>query len=95
MTYTQLTQRIIALSYLPQSKDLAALLCDISRQTHKQGRGLLSAVVVHADDGLPGDGFFALGRELGFTLYDEPAFWKARLDEVHSIWRPDSPPAKM
>jgi hypothetical protein len=35
--------------------------------------------VVHADDCLPGEGFFALGRGLGFTFDDEPAFWKERL----------------
>jgi hypothetical protein len=49
-----------------------------------QGReGLLSAVVVHADDGRPGKGFDALGRDLGFKFDDDVTFWQEQVEKVH------------
>ncbi len=66
-TYGALVQEIAALSYGPRSPALSELLCEIARRTVREGKGMLSAVVVHAGDpdDLPGDGFFALQAELG------------------------------
>jgi len=86
MSYLELTAEIDALSYRPQSGELSKLLSEISLETHKHEKGLLSAVVVHADDGRPGKGFYALGRDLGFTFDDDVKFWQEQVEKVHQIW---------
>ena len=80
MSYLELTAEIDALSYCPQSGELSKVLSEISLETHKHGKGLLSAVVVHADDGRPGKGFYALGRDF------DVKFWQEQVENVHQIW---------
>lgn len=46
---------------------------------------LLSAVVDRGDR-QPRDGFYALGRELGFEFDYEVEFWREQRDEVHRLW---------
>jgi hypothetical protein len=58
----------------PDSRLFADMLDEISRQTDREGLGMLSAVVIHkGDDYLPGDGFFKRGRELGRDPSDRPS----------------------
>ena len=41
------------------------ILGEISTYEHEHSRPMLSVLVFHADDGMPGDGFFNLARKLG------------------------------
>ena len=44
-----------------EDRDQISLLLDeISRHEHARGNPLLSAVVIHMDDNIPGNGFFTL-----------------------------------
>ena len=68
-------------------RELAAMLDEVSRTEHARGRPMLSAVVVHADDLKPGQGFFALARDLDeFDGNDEETFFLAELRRVHEAW---------
>jgi hypothetical protein len=86
ITYSQLASRITAMRYAPNGDPFSELLCDISRATHAQGRGLLSAVVVHVDDERPGNGFFALVESLGYDATDKESAWQREIAKVHAIW---------
>lgn len=65
------------------------ILDEISRYEHSKGRPLLSAVVIRANLGQPGQGFYSLANELG--LYDgrtrELEFFVSELNRVHDYWR--------
>lgn len=76
----------------PEHRDqMSALLDDISRHEHMQGRPLLSAVVIHMDDNIPGNGFFTLANNLGlFHGGDRFMYFVEELRRVHDHWRPDS-----
>ena len=66
---------------------IADILGEISTHEHKSGNPLLSAVVLLADEGKPGQGFFTLARELG--LYqggDDLKFWLDEIKRVHEHW---------
>jgi hypothetical protein len=69
--------------------EIGRILGAISTHEHEAGRPLLSAIVVHQVDGRPGQGFFALARQLG--LFEpgrgEDAFWQAEVRHVHEYWR--------
>ena len=66
---------------------IAEILGEISTHEHSLGRPLLSAVVVLAEEGRPGQGFFTLAREFG--LYgggDDLRFWLDEIKRVHQYW---------
>lgn len=73
----------------PDHRDqMSALLDEISRHEHSQGRPLLSAVVIHMDDNVPGNGFFTLASDLGlFHGRDRFMYFVEELRRVHDQWR--------
>lgn len=63
-------------------------LGSVSRFEHKRERPLLSALVVGVDSGHPGNGFFALAKELGYHFDDNEAFWDQQTEACHVLWAP-------
>lgn len=86
ISYGELVARIHAWRIEPNDPMLAKILDYVSSQEHSEGRGMLSAVVVHADDRLPGDGFFKLATRLGHDVSDRLAFHAAELQRVHDAF---------
>ncbi len=64
--------------------ELGRILGEISTEEHQKGLPLLSALVVHKENLLPGEGFFKLARELGKQKSDEDndSFYTKELKEV-------------
>ena len=69
-----------------QRTDLSRLLREVSLHEHAAGRPLLTAVVVSQDTRLPGRGFFALMRSLGFGEGGDEALFARELQRVHAHW---------
>ncbi len=68
--------------------EIGRLLGDISIFEHQQQRPLLSAVVIHRVNNMPGHGFFNVARGLGLdTGKDEFLFFVGELRRVHDYWR--------
>lgn len=69
---------------------IGSLLGEISVDEVRQGRPMLSAIVV-TTLGHPGPGFFNLARDLGrlkgTSRDDELRFWKKEVHSVHETWR--------
>ncbi len=67
--------------------DVNMLLYDINRQEMKEGRPLLTAVVVRKDTLKPGRGFFRFAREEGLLLFgDKNTFYLRERGRVHDYW---------
>lgn len=92
ITYTEVAKNIGM-----QPGCIWPLLDDINRHEISQGRELLSAVVVGKSKSrtLPGDGFFHVARELGYSAPDPKEgasqeelreFWEAVLDKVYKVY---------
>jgi hypothetical protein len=64
--------------------ELASLLRAVSAAEDDSGRGLLTAVVVRSDTGMPGTGFFRLAEERGRTVADRQSAWTTELAAVHA-----------
>jgi hypothetical protein len=66
------------------------MLDEINHAEHHAGHPMISAVVVHAQEGVPGPGFFVCARELGQLTsrnrQDELAFFVQELQRVHAHW---------
>jgi hypothetical protein len=66
---------------------IGKLLDEINRYEHAAKRPLLSAVVVHKDEMIPGAGFFKLAQALGlFDGVDRDKFYIQELRRVHDYW---------
>src|SRR5437879_5508547 len=58
----------------------------VSMYEVEHGRPMLSAIVVNAETGSPGDGFEKLARHLGFDVVDGTEFWEDEVEEVLDTW---------
>lgn len=71
----------------PDRDRIGQLLDEINRHEHQLGRPLISVVVIHRDNNMPGPGFFKLARELGLYVgKDDLKFFLDELKRVHSYW---------
>ncbi len=71
------------------AKEAGHLLGEISEQMHKEGKPMLSALVVSQQKGRPGSGFFELAVKLGrlpenASEDEKERFWKLEVNAVHS-----------
>lgn len=88
ITYKNLTRSLKTIRLQPNDPDLFKFLDTISRSENRDGRGMLSVMVIHTDDDkLPGDGFFKLAIELGREFNNREQFWKEEKDRVYNYWK--------
>jgi len=66
---------------------LFKLLENITVYEHKEGRPLLSAIVISRANKMPGYGFFKLARRLGVQKQDNTTFFYAEVRKVFDYWR--------
>ena len=82
-TYSGLAVKVTRFPLAPESYALHELLGEIARSEDAAGRGMLSVVVVHKRDGMPGPGFFKLAAELGREATDPMMLWSEELKLVY------------
>ena len=72
----------------PRYRGIGKVLGQISTYEHRQGRPMLSALVVQAGTLHAGDGFAVLGRRLGEQVQPgaELAFWRDQVEAVIGYW---------
>lgn len=87
IAYSELVDKISALSLEPHDTRLFHLLGEISSDEDKAGRGMLTAIVVHKfGDMQPGPGFFELAKSLGKNTKDPLVCWISEFNKVHDYW---------
>src|SRR5208283_4437107 len=90
ITYYKDVAAIVGLDMAnPHERDqMSVLLDDISISEHDEGRPLLSAVVIHRQDNIPGNGFFTMATRVGeYDGGDRFTFFMVELRRVHDYWR--------
>jgi hypothetical protein len=75
VAYSEVSRHIIAAQIAPHSPQMDYLLYEISKEEDAAGRGMLTALVVLKDEGIPADGFWACAAELGRDIRDRMACW--------------------
>jgi hypothetical protein len=87
VSYTNFVNEIHSIQFDAYDFRLFELLGEISRKESAEGRGMLSALVVHKrGDGLPGPGFFELAQQLGYDTKDIVKFWIEEVKRVYDVW---------
>jgi hypothetical protein len=80
--YGELTQRIHSIEFDPHGTPLRHFLGQLSWDEDIAGRAMITAIVVHKSDRLPGDGFFALAKTLGRDISDKLECWSKEVARV-------------
>ncbi len=87
ISYSKLVTSIKSIELEPRDQRLFALLGEISTAEDAEGRGMLTAIVVHKNgDMQPGPGFFELAKELGKDASDIDKCWVAEIRKVFACW---------
>ena len=87
ITYAQLRARLDVALPRRGGQDLAALLRAVSIAEEREGRGLLSAVVV-GPSGRPGSGWFRLAADAGRYMADRDAAWQGERERLRDALPP-------
>ncbi len=85
--YGQLTEQIHPIHFDPHGTLFRRFLGQLSREEDAAGRGMITAIVVHKADGLPGGGFFVLAQDLGRKVSDQLSFWSKEVERVFTDFR--------
>ncbi len=87
IAYSELVEKIHAIDIGAHDPRLFHLLGEISTEEDNEGRGMLTAIVVHkSGDMQPGPGFFELAKSLGKDTTDILACWIKEFNRVHDYW---------
>jgi hypothetical protein len=88
IAYSELAPQIQSIPFEHDAPRFWHLLGEISIEENAQGRGMLSALVVHKHgDMLPGPGFFALAKHLGKTSKKQvETLWLDEFKKAHDTW---------
>jgi hypothetical protein len=91
ISYTDFMHQIHSISFeTPYDSRLPHLLAEISTEEAKEGRGMMTALVVRKNgDQKPGRGFFELAERIGYVVSDPEKFWIEQVNKVFVSWQKD------
>lgn len=93
--YSTLVGQVGPIRFQARDPSFWYMLGQISREEDADGRGMLTAVVVHqTGDQMPGGDFFELASELGRDPSDRVKCWTAEVNKVHDYWQDHVPPCE-
>ena len=90
ITYGELVTRVSGRRISPRSAALAELLGEVCKVEDAERGTMLGSVVVRADSGIPGEGYFRHAEELGRNVSEKWAFWRGEIERVWDIWEAEA-----
>jgi hypothetical protein len=82
ITYSELAKAITSIQVEPHDYAMDRLLDEISKEEDAAGRGILTALVVRKEDGVPAEGFWGSAQDIGRQYKDKDAMWAAEVTRV-------------
>jgi hypothetical protein len=82
ITYSDLVREITSIQIEPHSYAMNGLLDEISKEEDAAGRGILTALVVRKEDGVPAEGFWASALDIGRDIKNKDAMWVTEFKRV-------------
>ena len=86
LTYAELCSAVTAISLKPRSWAIMAFLNEICTEADAKHGIMLATLVVRADTGLPGDGYFRHAARLGRDVSDREAYWTSEAERVYAAY---------
>ena len=82
VTYTELCEAITVAAIRPYSWKMIALLDEVCSEEDAARGIVLATLVVRADTGRPGRGYFTWAERAGHDVSDPDAYWLAQAEAV-------------
>ena len=86
LTYAELCREVTAITLKPRSWAIMGFLNEICTEADAKHGIMLATLVVRADTGLPGDGYFRHAERLGRDVTDREAYWRSEAERVWSAF---------
>jgi hypothetical protein len=86
LTYSELCRSVDAITLKPRSWAIMAFLNEICTEADARYGIMLATLVVRADSGLPGKGYFRHAERLGRDVTDPQAYWRAEAERVWAVF---------
>jgi len=86
LTYAELCREVTAITLKPRSWAIMGFLNEICTEADAKYGIMLATLVVRADTGLPGDGYFRHAERLGRDVTDREAYWRSEAERVWSAF---------
>ena len=87
LTYAELCREVTAIALKPRSWAIMGFLNEICTEADARYGIMLATLVVRADSGLPGDGYFRHAAKLGRDVTDREAYWRHEAERVWAAYR--------
>lgn len=88
VTYGEVARRVFGGRFSARSGALMDLLGEVDTQQMDERGVMVASLVVRADTGRPGDGYFHFAeQELGLDVTDREAFWRGEAEAVWESYR--------
>lgn len=89
VTYGEIARRVFGGRFSARSGALMDLLGAVDAETDAALDIMIASLVVRADTGMPGEGYFAfVTEELGRVVDDRVAFWRTEAEKVYDAFAP-------
>jgi methyl coenzyme M reductase subunit C len=86
LTYAELCREVTAIALKPRSWAIMAFLNEICTEADAKHGIMLATLVVRADTGLPGAGYFRHAERLGRDVSDREAYWRSEAERVWAVY---------
>lgn len=95
VTYGEVSRRVFHGRASVRSGALMDLLGEVDSETDERLGIMIASLVVRADSGMPGEGYFVFVSEvLGRAVVDRRAFWEQELKRVWEVYAPEQAGAR-
>ena len=95
VTYGEVARRALSGRVSARSSALMDLLGEVDSETDKKRGIMIASLVVRADTGMPGEGYFHFATtELGRPIGDQRAFWETEVARVWDAYSADAGEAR-
>lgn len=87
VTYGDVSVRVFGGRVPARSRHIMDLLAEVDEEEQAASGTIIASLVVRADSGIPGAGYFAfLARRFGRDVDDPEAAWRAEAEKVWSVY---------
>jgi methyl coenzyme M reductase subunit C len=86
ITYAEICREVDAIALKPRSWAIMGFLNEICTEADAAYGIMLASLVVRADTGMPGDGYFRNAARLGRDVSDPEAYWRSEVERIYDVF---------
>lgn len=89
ITYAEICRAVSAIDLKPRSWAIMGFLNEICTEADAAHGIMLASLVVRADTGMPGAGYFRNAARLGRDVSDPEAYWRSEVERIYAVFGPE------